>query len=426
MQVRTATGSRFSYGWVIVAVSFILLIGSFGTQMCFGLFLKPLTEQFGWSRAAVSGAMSLLMAVSGLVGVVMGRATDRWGARAAVAPGVVMGAIGYVLTSRMGALWEFYLWFGVGGGLLAGCSYAPAITAVSSWFGPRRRTMAIGIALLGPIVGQMVLSPIVSRIIENNGWRTAWWILAIVAFVSGTPALVLLSKKPVAAEGSQRPASPGVRDAQPPTGGLSTGEAAKTLAFWILMASGAMIGMGFYAFNSHIVSYATDVGISTEAAALIFTVSSVGGGLGTLLAWAIAGRIGQKWSLLLLTALNGVAMFLFIPAGSVWLFYTLGVLLGFAFSGAVPVRMAVIPPLFGMRSVGTIIGFASLAFSVGAIIGPFLAGYIFDSTGKYDLAFLIFGVLLMIGAVSLYFLKTPKAMIASQQAPIWRAEDGLG
>ena len=431
MRVLTIAKSRFSHGWVIVAVSFLLLLGSFGTQTCFGLFLKPLSEQFGWSRAGVSGAMSLLMAVSGFMGVVMGRATDRWGARAAIAPGLILGAVGYLLTSRIGSLWEFYLWFGVGGGILAGCSYTPAVTAVSSWFGPRKRTMAIGVALLGPIVGQMILSPIISRIIEGSGWRTAWWVLAIVAFVAGLPALVLVGRKPTAAEVAEEPAASGTRAArrtvaEPLAAGLSTGQAAKTLAFWILMVSGAMIGLGFYAFNSHIVSYATDVGVSTEAAALIFTVSSVGGVLGTLLAWAIAGRIGQKWSLLLLTALNGVAMFLFIPAGSAWVFYALGVLLGFAFSAAVPVRMAIIPPLFGMRSVGTIIGFASLSFSVGAIIGPFLAGYIFDSTGTYDLAFLIMGILLALGALSLYFLRTPKAKTAAEQAPIWRVGDGLG
>jgi MFS family permease len=124
--------------------------------------------------------------------------------------------------------------------------------------------------------------------------------------------------------------------------------------------------------------------------------------------------------------LKGVVMFLYIVAGSVWSFYLLAAAVGFAFSAVVPARMGVIPPLFDMRAVGTIIGFASLSFSVGAIAGPFLAGYIFDSTGSYDLAFLSFGILLMLGAASLHFLKTPMAMIASQQAPIWRAEDGLG
>ena len=406
MRVPTTARSRPSYGWVIVAVSFILLIGSFGTQMCFGLFLTPLREQFGWSRAAVSGAMSLLMAVSGLVGVFMGRATDRWGARAAVAPGIVLGAIGYLLTSRMEHLWEFYLYFGVGGGFLAGCSYTPSITIVSSWFNPRQRTMAIGVALLGVIAGQMVLSPVVSRVIEGSGWRTAWWVLAIVAFGCGLPALALAKRKPYEAHAAS--GGRGAGGARQP--GLSVGEAARSSAFWILMVSGAAIGLGFYAFNAHVISYAKDVGLSADAAALIFTVSGVGGGLGTLLAGAFTSKIGHRWSLLVFTGLNAVAMFLLIPAGSAWAFYLIGVLLGFAFSGAVPVRMAIIPPLFGTRSVGTIIGLASLSFSMGAIAGPFLAGYIFDSTGSYDLAFFIFGIFLAVGSASLYFVRTPKGL----------------
>ncbi len=419
MQTPALTGRRPSYGWVIVTVSFILLVGSFGTQLCFGLFLKPLAEEFGWSRAAVSGGMSLLMAVSGLAGIFMGKATDKWGARAAIAPGLVLGAIGYLLLSRMNHLWEFYVCFGIGGGLLAGCSYTPAVTIVSDWFGPRQRTLAIGIALLGVIAGQMILSPVISGVIEADGWRTGWWVLAIVGFVCGLPALALARKNPdgEAALAAERHQAGGAGP-----GGLTAAESAHTLAFWILMASGAAIGMGFYAFNAHIVSYATDVGLTAEKAALIFTVSSVGGALGSVLAGATTHRLGHRWSLLLFTALNAVAMFLFIPAASAWVFYLFGAVLGFAFSGAVPVRMAVVPPLFGTRAVGAIIGLASASFSMGAIAGPFLAGYIFDSTGSYDLAFMIFGILLVLGAAWLYFLKAPKGAPGYHQSA--EAADG--
>jgi MFS family permease len=319
--------------------------------------------------------------------------------------------------------------FGVGGGLLAGCSYAPAITSISRRFGPGRRTMAIGIALLGPIVGQMILSPVVARIISGSGWRTAWWVLAIVSLATGTPALVLMGRRRPTGDGAGEGATAETRGLLPPAGGLSIREAAKTAAFWILMFSGAAIGLSFYAFAAHIVSYATDVGLSAETAALILTVSSVGGALGTLLAWVVAGKMGHKWSLFLLTLLNGVAMFLFIPAGSMWAFYLLGVLLGFAFSGAVPVRMAIIPPLFGTRAVGSIIGFASLSFSVGAIAGPFLAGYIYDSTGSYHLAFFIIGIFLTVGGASLYFLRSPKPLVAAhgaQDARAARAADVAG
>jgi len=419
------TSGRRSFGWVIVAATFVLLIGSFGTQMCFGLFLKPLAEEFGWSRAGVSGAMSLLMAVSGIIGVAMGRVTDRYGARAAIAPGVAIGALSYVLMARMDSLWEFYLLFGVGGGILAGCSYTPAVTAVSNWFDARQRTMAIGVALLGPVVGQMILSPVISKVIEGAGWRTAWVVLGIVALVCGLPALVVMGRKPVTAAEAAGADSAGGHPARPRAEGLSAGEAAKTLAFWISMVAGFVLGLGFYAFAAHVVPYATDVGMSTTAAALILTVSSIGGAAGTLLAWAITAKLGYRWALVVLTALNGVAMLLFIVAGSAWAFYLLAVLVGFAFSAVVPVRMGVVPPLFGLRAIGTIIGYAALAFSVGAIIGPFLAGYVFDSTASYDLAFLICGILLIVGAATLCFLRVPRASAAPEPTPIWRAGDGL-
>jgi MFS family permease len=154
-------------------------------------------------------------------------------------------------------------------------------------------------------------------------------------------------------------------------------------------------------------------------------VSSIGGIAGTLLAWMIARKLGYRWTLVLLTALNAVALLLFVFAGSAWVFYLLSVLVGFAFSATVPVRMGVTPPLFGLKAIGALLGLAALAFSVGAIVGPFLAGYIFDSTGGYDLAFLIFGVLLLIGAVALYFLRAPHAGRQPGRSPIWRAGDGL-
>lgn len=403
---------RWSHGWVIVAVSFVLLIGALSVQLSFGLFLKPLTEEFGWSRAAASGAMSLLMGVSGLTAMVMGRATDSYGARAAVLPGVLIGALSCLLLARMSTLGQFYLLYGGGGGILVGCCFTPAVTAVSWCFDLRRRTMAIGVVLLGPIVGQMILSPVISQIIEANGWRTAWVVLAPIVFICGLPALAMLGRKPagekVAAAGADtRASADGRKEAVLPEE-LSAKEACNTLAFWTLMLASAVLGLGFTGFAAHVVAYATDTGVSASAAALILTVGSAGGVAGSLLAGTITTRLGFKYALFGLSALNGMILFLFIPAGGIWTYFLLSAILGFAFNCVNPMRMAVIPRLFGMRAVGSIVGLSVLSFCLGAIAGPFIAGYVFDSTGDYDLAFLIFGVLQMIGALFLYFLEFPK------------------
>jgi MFS family permease len=420
---------RLSFGWVIVAASLVMLVGAVGTQACFGLFLKPLSHDFGWSRAGVSGAMSLLLAVSGLMGVVMGRVTDRYGARAAMAPGIAIGTLSYALVSRIDSLWQFYLLVGLGGGILVGCANTPAVTAVSRWFGAQRTT-AIGILLLGPTLGQVVLAPSISSAMESWGWRDSWLLMAAVAFVCGLPALGLLDRRRLLAGGS---ASRGSTDARKSGGhaeGLSGKEATRTVAFWILMATGVALGLGFWAFTAHIVAHATDAGVPATTAALILTLSSVGAAVGTLLAGPIAGKLGDRWALVLFTALHGVALLLFIAAGSVWAFSVLALVLGLAFGAVVPVRIGVAPRLFGLRALGTIIGFVTLSFSVGAIGGSFLTGYIFDTTGSYDLAFVLFGALLLADSFALLFLRVPTSILSADPAsgatPIWRAGDGLG
>lgn len=391
--------SRSSYGWVIVGASVVLLIGSFGTQLCFTNFVKPLTEEFGWSRAAVSGAMSLLMGVSGLMGVVMGRLADRYDTRLVIALGMLVGTGSLLLLSTVDSLWQFYLYYGVGSGIYAGSTYAPVSATVSRWF-VEKRTFALGIALMGIIIGQMVLSPVAARIISAGGWRTAYLALAIVAFACAVPALALMRKAPGSAA-MHRGSTPAAVAPGPPAG-MSVREAAKTPPFWMLLFTGLVIGFGFYMFASHIVPYATDVGLSRSAAALILTLSSVGGIAGTLLAWWITVRLGSRHGLLMLLALEALALFLFIGTRSIWSFYVVAVLLGFSFSAASPVRMGMAAPLFGVRSLGSILGFATLAFSLGGIAGPSLAGYIFDSRQSYSVVFAVGGVLLLIGALSVY------------------------
>ena len=182
---------RSTNPWVLVASAFVLFIGSFGTQLSFGVFLKPLAEEFGWARATVAGAMSLLMGVSGFSGVLMGRLTDRHGPRGVVIFGMLVGTASYVLLRGMDSLWELYLLYGVGAGLYTGSTYSPLVATLSKRFDVGRRTLGIGVALVGIVAGQMVLSPVSAWIIDAAGWRTAWLVLGAVAFVCGLPAVTL-------------------------------------------------------------------------------------------------------------------------------------------------------------------------------------------------------------------------------------------
>ncbi|MBN1319600.1 MAG: MFS transporter [Thermoleophilia bacterium] len=402
---------RFSYGWIVVITSFVLLIGSFGTWLSFGVFLKPLSEEFGWSRAATSGAMSILMGVSGLIGIVMGRFTDRYSTRLVIIIGMLIGTVSYVMLWKMSSLWQLYLCFGVGGGICVGSTYTPVNATISKWFA-ERRTLALGIALMGITVGPMVLSPVMARVITTDGWRTAYLALAIVVFACALPAAVLLDRPPAAAARTRGPhdAMGRPRDAGWVAWyeGVTLREAFRTAPFWMLMVTGFAISAGYYIVAAHIVPYASDVGMPATRAALVLTVSSVGSIVGKLLAWPMTLRLGQQHALLVLIGGEAAAMFLFIFTKSTWAFYVVAVLFGFSFGAAGPVRMGLAPPLFGLRAIGAILGLATFAWSAGGITGPLLAGYVYDLSRDYDWAFLAGGFLLIVGILAICWLGSHK------------------
>ncbi len=399
---RTA---KSSYGWVIVFASLVLLVGSFGTQLCFGIFLKPLIAEFGWTRAAASGAMSLAMGISGVVGVVMGRLTDRFDVRIPIGIAIVLGTACYMLLARMHSLWQFYLYFGLGGGICIGSTYAPVSAIVSKWFA-EKRAFALGMALMGIGVGQMVLSPVAAHLIESSGWRTTYVVLGVVIFVCALPALFLLGRKPPRTGGpEQAGGTSGGEAGRPgasPKEGMTTRQAARTAPFWMMMITGVSIAVAFYIVATHLVPAATDLGITPTAAALILTVSSIAGIPGTVVgAWWLAETLGHRRTLMVLCAGGAAALFLLVFTSSLWAFYVLAALLGLCFSASTPVRQAMAPPLFGLKSIGAVLGYAYLAWSAGAVAGPFLGGLIYDHTQSYDLAFVLGGALLLVAMLSI-------------------------
>jgi MFS family permease len=353
--------------------------------------------------------MSTVLGVSGLFGIIMGKLTDKYGARILIAIGALIGGLSYWLMSDISSLWQLYLYFGIGVGVCIGSCYTPINATVSKWF-LEKRALAIGITLVGISAGSMLLPPLVTYIITTRDWHNAYIMLSIIVCITAVPAVALLGRKP------QQPAEAVAHDRtnkdkvedevrediQPRQ--WSATEAAKTAPFWMLMITGFVTSASFYFVTVHIVAYATDVGISVTAAVLILTLMNIGCIAGSLLAWLIAIRLGNRVTLLLLLAAQALAMLLLIWATSLWLIFTLVLVFGFGFGATMPIRLAMISQLFGIRSVGTMLGILSFGFAVGGIIGPVLAGYIFDVSRSYDIAFLAGGLLIIIGTLAVCFL----------------------
>ena len=391
------------YGWVVVGAAVVVLAGFLGTLLSFGVFLKPLQAQFGWSRAATSGAMSLCIGVQGAVGILMGRFTDKYNMGFVVAIGTVAGAASYFLLSRMNSLWQFYLCFGVGAGICSGCAFTPITATVSKWFDEKRRTLALGVALTGVMLGQMVLSPVMNNVIAAGDWRLGYVVAAIVVIACGLPGMAIMARNPpILGYGTRTQGGAPARGTASRPQGYTVREAVKTAPFWMIIITAFAISCGFYVVMSQIVAHARDVGVAASSASLTLTLNGVGSLVGGLLAWWFCRRLGHQRTLFVVMLGQALAMFLFIATDRVWSFLAVALVYGFTYGIASPVRMALIPQLFGLKAIGTMLGCTTFAWSVGGLVGPYVAGYVHDTTGEYTLAFVAGGLLYLIGAMSVH------------------------
>ncbi len=398
-EAATAGGESSVRAWVMVAAAMVLMAGFQAGLLCFGVFAEALGQEFGWSTAVISGAMSLCVGVSGVMGILMGRVTDKHGISLVLSLGLLTGVASCLLLSSTESEWQLYLWFGVGVGICSGCGYSPVTAAISKLF-VEKRALAMGVALAGIVLGQMVFSPVMNAVIEADGWRMAFFVLAMIVLACGVPGTLLLSKRPEA--GRDGAAAPhGSAGGEHRGLGLSVKQAVKTAPFWMVTATGFAMGAGYFLLMSSIFPAALDRGLSEGSAALIVTVSAVGGLVGSVLAGWLTARLSGRWALLVLCLGQAVAIFCFIATDSVWSFYAAALVFGVSFGAAAPVRLAMVAPLFGIRAVGALLGLAVFSWSCGGIFSPYLAGYTKDATGSYSMAFLVCGVLLVLGVLSI-------------------------
>jgi MFS family permease len=404
--------------WLALAVSTFVMIGFYGTELSFGVFLKPILEEFHWTRTMVAGAMSAVIAISGPIGILTGRLSDKYGARIIIAVGTFFGVLGYVLMFRASTLWQLYVYFGLFIGIGISCSWVPLIATISRLF-TEKRVLAIGILTSGLTVGSMFVPLFSAYFITIYGWRISFLILALILLIACLPAIFILGNYPqekidkTKNEVSNKVSIANPIDEQTQIKEWSALEAAKTLPFLMVITIGFVTATGFFSIAVHIVAYATDMGVPTTSAALILSFQSIANITAKLTVWSFVKKIGSRTTLAFLIALQAVSLFLFIWATALWMLFALGAVFGFGLGGSMAIRMSIIPEYFGTKAVGTLIGIAGVAWGLGGIVGPILAGYIFDTTASYNVAFFTGGLLLLLGMIAALFLKPPKSNLHS-------------
>ena len=403
-----ARPARFFHGWVIVCAAASVLFVAFGTAYSFAAFFNSLRDEFDASR----GDVSLVFAITGFLyfafGAISGPISDRIGPRRVVLAGITLVAAGLFLASAAHALWQVYLTYSLGVGVGVGLAYVPSVSAVQRWF-VRRRGLASGIAVSGIGTGTLVVPLLVAGIIALADWREAYVALGLLTLVLGVPAALVLENAPerrgLLPDGATRPAN--AVGAAIAAYGSSVREAVRSAPFWLLFSSGVCTSLGLFIPFAHLAAYAKDEGFSSGTGALLVGLIGVGSTAGRLLLGGSADRFGRRLSLTATFAVMGLSLLAWLAATEIWSLSLFALVFGAAYGGFVALLPALAADYFGGRRVGSILGFLYASAAIGSLVGPTIAGVIYDARESYTLPILLGAAMNAVAMACLMFTPDP-------------------
>jgi MFS family permease len=368
---------KLSYGWVIVAVGIVIGCIGMGGMMSFGVFLQPMADSLGWSRAGISTASTLAFLWMGVGGFLWGWLSDRYGARLVVLLGGLLQGLGLVMASQAQSLPVFLAVYGTAVGLAVGAIYVPLTTATTSWF-TRNRSLAVSLVSAGLALGTTLVAPLARWLIVTHDWRFAMQTLGVIAWVVIVPAALLLRPAP-AAEGGP----PGLSTRGTAAAGMTLGRALKTPVFWSL----ALANFACCAAHSgpifHMVSYAADCGVAPLTAATVLGAAGLAALSGRIVCGLVADRAGAKRTLVVCLALQALAIALYLLARDLDTLYAVSMLFGLAYGGAMPLYAILVREYFPAKIMGSVFGVVAMISTLGMALGPPLGGWLFDRFGGY-------------------------------------------
>jgi MFS family permease len=394
--------SRIFYGWWVVLTLSIIIFLSSGIRFTIGPFLKPVSAELGLDRGTFSLVVSLSLFLYGAVMPVVGRLVDRLGSRTVGSTGALVMAASLLLTARMTTLWEFYLYYAVIGSVgLAATGHVVGSVALARWF-VRRRGVAMSALGSASMAGMAVLVPVAMWCILRFGWRTSFVILGLGSLAVMLPlTLWVLRDDPesmgLAPDGG-RASFAALDDTTSVIERTATGDAVRLPAFWLLAAGLFNCGFSMSLLSAHGVPMLTDHGfhpmIASSAIGFLGMTAIVGG----LSLGLISDRWGRRPVLASVYVLRLVAFSMLFVVRDPALLLVVAAIGGIGLSGSLAMTSALTGDIFGRFSVGSIFGLMFLSHQVGAALGSWLGGALFDLTGGYGAAFSVAGALLLIAA----------------------------
>lgn len=397
----------FFYGWVIVALIFVCFGIGYAAYHSFSIFYVAILADYGWSRASTVGALSIFSLVYGFSSPLTGGLVDRFGPRLVMPAAALLLGTGLLLMTRMSSITEFYLLYGVVVAIgLSAMGLVPNFVVLSGWF-VRDRGLAWGIAVAGVGVGTFFFAPLLQRIIDTQGWRSAYGVLAVAVFLV-IPALYLIFAR-------HRPQELGMLpdgDHQAPGAGISSAgrpdsdrlivdrewasrdwtlaSAARTRRFWQIYGARFLEASCLNVVMIHQAAYLVDQGWDKMLVASVVGLVGIVGSVGKILWGTVSDRLGREVAFLLPFACGTAGVLVLLQAGPgapSWLPFLYALLFGLFYGGYSVLYLCLTGDIFQSKRSGSIVGGTYVATGMGLAAGPFFAGYLFDLTGSYTFAF---------------------------------------
>ena len=421
---RVHSGDVFywHYAWVIVTIIALMQMVGSSIRMAFGVFIYPLSEEFGWSQGSITLAYALSSIVTALASPLAGSLGDRFGARKAMMLGCTMFIGGMLLIGLVNQVWQFYLTFGVLLGVAQAVFLVPLIPSAMTWF---RRHLGVGMGFLMAAwgLGPALTAPIMGFMIEQLGWRDTFWATAAASAVIMALLIAKYSNRPADRGLEPYGAVPG----DPPVTRralaadrvkLFTKFMRHTKAYWNLSSIHFLGCVGHAVILVYIVPIAIAEGVSVVVAAGLLTVLS-GVSIGTRLATPVlSDYLGPKTVMSVAYVLQGIPVIMLFWTHDVWLFYVFAAVFGIGYGGEAGGFPILNRRYYGQAPVGSAHGFQMLGAGLGMAVGGWIGGVIFDFTGGYDLALIISVVASVMGAVSILLLERTDRLLI----PDWETE----
>ena len=370
--------------WTIVAALTVILMVASGARFLFGIVLKPVSEQFGWDRAELTGAVLLGTVALSLCQPLVGLWIDKIGPTRIVVGGCALLGLALLPLAAARELWQVYLFWGVLASLgLAATSPVNATAFVGRWF-DRKRGTALSVATSGSAFAQLLIVPVGAWTLTVTDWQTTYRLLALALLAGMAPLGLLLLRDGPPRPGPATASGPGPGPGPGPAGdGVALRTALRAPDFWLLALGFVVCGWTMAFPNTHFIAYADDMGMSVLHAANAVSVTAVFSIAGSVLLGLAADRHRRTSVLALVYALRGLAFLLLLtlPVGN--LVYLYAVVLGISWTATTPLTAAVAADRYAARHLGVIFGTMFTFMNLGFGLGSFVDGAIYDATGGY-------------------------------------------